>query len=71
MEHRFHEGILYQDRYKRYCLYEPGVASVQTIDLHIRMPTGSVAQSNLDWLPMSKAMEKITGSSLMEAEDFS
>ncbi len=48
MERRVHEGILYQDAHKRYCLHEPGVASVQDADLHIRMPTGSVAQSDMD-----------------------
>ncbi len=25
MKHRIHEGILYQDKHKRYCLYELGV----------------------------------------------
>jgi hypothetical protein len=25
MDHRIHEGILYQDKYKRYCLHESDV----------------------------------------------
>jgi hypothetical protein len=25
MEQSIHEGVLYQDKYKRYCLYEPGL----------------------------------------------
>jgi hypothetical protein len=70
MDHRIHEGILYQDKYKRYCLHESDLASAQNADLYLRLPTGSLAQSNLDRLPMSKAMEKITGSSLILGEDF-
>jgi hypothetical protein len=70
MKHRIHEGILSQDKYKRSCLHEPGVASAQNADLSLRMPIGSLAQSNMDRLPMSKATEKITGSSLILGEDF-
>lgn len=47
MKPSIHEGILYQDKYKRYCLYEPGVASAQNADLHIRMSTRSLAQSSM------------------------
>ena len=46
---RMHEGILYQDQHKRYCLYKPGVASVQKADLHLKMSTGNLAQSSLDY----------------------
>ena len=70
MEHHIHEGILSQDTYKRYCLHEPAVASAQHAALFLRMPTGSLAQSNMDRLPMSKPIEKITGSSLILGEDF-
>jgi hypothetical protein len=31
MEQRIHEGILYQDQHKRYCLYEPGVPEHGTL----------------------------------------
>lgn len=30
MEQRIHEGILYRDQHKRYCLYEPGVPEHKT-----------------------------------------
>ena len=31
MERRIHEGRLYQDKHKRYCLYEPGVPEHKTL----------------------------------------
>jgi hypothetical protein len=71
MKRPIHEGILSQDKYKRYCLYELGVASAQNADLHIRMPTRSLAQSSMDRLPTSKATGKITGYSPIQAEDYS
>jgi hypothetical protein len=31
MEQHIHEGILYQDQHKRYCLHEPGVPEHTTL----------------------------------------
>src|SRR5712691_5203713 len=31
MEPHIHEGILYRDKYKRYCLYQPGVPEHKTL----------------------------------------
>ncbi len=31
MEPHIHEGILYRDKYKRYCLYEPDVTEHKTL----------------------------------------
>jgi len=31
MERHIYEGILYQDKHKRYCLYEPGIPEHKTL----------------------------------------